>query len=170
MTISAALEEAYAAVDVSGDVLDTLEFDHPSLMEPLRFVRGTYVKDVYESVVLPAGSAGSVPFTVVDFSFQRPGVSEGGPTKARIQVDNVSRILQEALRAAISSDQPFSVIYRAYSTNDLNMPEVYEGLRMGSVSVSAISASGDLFYEEIEMKAFPALTYNLEEYPALYGQ
>jgi hypothetical protein len=170
MALSAALEEAYAAVDVKGDVLDTLEFDHPTFSEPLRFVKGTRVKDLYETVSLPVPGNPAALFIVVDFGFTRPGQEEGGTSKAKLRVDNVSRQLQEALRAAINADQPFSVIYRAYSTLDPNHPEIYDGLRMGNVQVSPYSATGDLFYEEIEMKAFPGQTYNLDEYPALYGQ
>lgn len=170
MALSVALEEAYAAVDVKGDVLDTLEFDHPTFSEPLRFVRGTRVRDLYETVALPVTGNPAALFIVVDFSFTRPGQEEGGVTKAKLRIDNVSRQLQEALRAAINADQPFSVVYRAYSTLDPNHPEIYDGLRMGNVAVTPLSASGDLFYEEIEMKAFPALTYNLDDYPALYGQ
>lgn len=170
MALSAALQEAYAAVDVKGDILDTLEFDHPTLPEPLRFVRGTRVRDLYETVALPVPGNPAALFIVVDFSFTRPSQEEGGTTKAKLRVDNVSRQLQEALRAAINADQPFSVVYRAYSTLDPNNPEIYDGLRMGNVSVSPLSATGDLFYEEIEMKAFPGQTYNLAEFPALYGQ
>ncbi|HEV2552709.1 MAG TPA: DUF1833 family protein [Bosea sp. (in: a-proteobacteria)] len=170
MALSTALEEAYAACDVEGDILDTLEFDHPTLATPLRFVQGTRVPGLYETVSLPVPVEGAVDFTVVAFNFTRPGLEEGGVGRAKLRVDNVSRYLQEALRAAISSDQPFSVVYRAYSTLDTGNPEVFDGLRMGNVSVSPVSATGDLFYEEIEMKAFPGLTYTLDDYPALYGQ
>lgn len=171
MTISAALEEAYAAADVVGDIWDTIEIDHPTLAEPLRFVRGAAVKDVFETMAFPVVFGGpNVTFTVVDFSFTRPGFEEGGQSKAKIRVDNISRILQGALRAAIASDQPFAITYRAYHSEDIPNPEIYSGLRMGAVSVSALSATGDLYYEEIEMKAFPAKTFNLTDYPALYGQ
>ncbi len=170
MVLSVALVEAYAAADVSGDTLDTLEFNHPTFLVPLRFVQGTRVKDLYETVTLPIPGNPAAVFIVVAFDFTRPGQAEGGTTKAKVKVDNVSRQLQEALRAAISSDQKFSVIYRAYSTNDPNNPEVYDGLRMSSVSVTALSATGDLFYEEIEMKAYPGQTYSLALYQALYGQ
>ncbi|PZU95628.1 MAG: hypothetical protein DI527_01055 [Chelatococcus sp.] len=170
MTLTPALEEAYAAVDLTGEQLYTLEIDHPTLAEPLRFVQGTRVKDVHETVALPVPGDPAALFTVVAFDFQRPGQGEGGATKAKIRVDNVSRQLQDALRAAIASDQPFSVTYRVYSTLDLNHPDTWDGLRMGSVSVGAISSSGDLYYEEIELKAFPGRTYDLDSYPALYGQ
>ena len=170
MTLSTALEEAYANVDVTGDILDTLEFNHPTFDNPLRFVNGSPIKDVYGTITLPLPGNPAAVFTVVPFQFIRPGFEEGGSTKAQIRVDNVSSVLQQALRAAISSDQPFDLTYRSYSTIDPQNPEVYNGLRMGSVSVTALSASGDLYYEEVELKAFPRETYSLEAYPALYGQ
>lgn len=164
------MAEAYASNDVKGDLLLTLEFDHITFPEPLRFVQGTRVKDLYETVTLPVPGNPAAVFTVVDFSWQRPGQEEGGTTKAKIRVDNVSRALQEALRGAIASDEAFAVTYREYLTTDPNNPEIYDGLRMGTVTVTALSASGDLYYEEIEMKAFPGRTYDLDTYPALYGQ
>lgn len=170
MALSVALTEAYAAVDVSGDIYHTLEFDHPTFAEPLRFVQGSRVTGVYETLNLPTAGNPATPFTVVSFDFTLPGQEEGGVTKARIRIDNVSQLLQGVLREAISSDYPFSVVYRAYSTNDLNNPEVYSGLKMRSVSLSAVSAEGDLGYEEIEMQNFPGQTYSLDKYPALYGQ
>ncbi|WP_089177249.1 DUF1833 family protein [Bosea sp. AS-1] len=170
MALSQALEEAYAAVDVSGDLYDTIEINHPTLEAPLRFVKGVRIPGEYETLDLPVPGNPTATFTVVDFSFQRPGFDEGGSSKARIRVDNVSRILQQALRDAISSDQPFSVTYRCYSTNDLNHPDEYNGLKMGSVTVNALSAEGDLYYEQVEMQAFPKRTYDLDTYPALYNQ
>lgn len=164
------MAEAYASNDVRGDLLLTLEFDHVTFPEPLRFVQGTRVPEIYETVTLPVPGDPAAVFTVVDFSWQRPGQEEGGTTKARIRVDNVSRAIQGALRGAIASDKPFDVTYREYLTTDPNNPEIYDGLHMGTVSVTPLSASGDLYYEEMELKAFPARTYDLDTYPALYGQ
>lgn len=170
MALSTALTEAYAAVDVSGTLYDTLEFNHITLGAPLRFVRAAPDKMPGETMTLPVPGDSAAEFTVVDFSFQRPGHDEGGTSKARIRVDNVSRILQSVLRDAISADEPFSVTYRCYSSNDINHPEEYTGLRMSSVTVSALSAEGDLYYDEVELQAFPKRTYSLDLYPALYGQ
>jgi hypothetical protein len=170
VTVSAAMAEAWASNDVKADLLLTIEIDHVTLPEPLRFVQGTRVKDVYETVILPVPGNPSAVFTVVDFAWQRPSQEEGGTTKARIRIDNVSQAIQTALRAAIASDQPFDVIYREYLTSDPNNPEVYDGLRMNTVSVTALSASGELSYEEIEMQGFPRRTYDLATYPALFNQ
>lgn len=164
------MAEAYASNDVKADLLPTIEIDHITLAEPLRFVQGTRVKDLHESVTLPVPGNPAAVFAVIDFSWQRPGQEEGGTTKARIRVDNISRALQEALRGAIASDQPFDVTYREYLTSDPNHPEIYDGLQMRSVSVTPLSASGDLSYEEIEMKGFPRRTYDIANYAALYGQ
>lgn len=170
MTISAAMAEAYASNDVKADLLLTIEIDHITLAEPLRFIQGTRIPHIYETVSLPVPGNPAAVFTVVDFTWQRPGVEEGGTTKARLRIDNVSQSIQTALRAAIASDKPFEVTYREYLTSDPNNPEIYDGLRMSTVSVTALSASGDLSYEEIEMKAFPRRTYDLATYPSLYGQ
>lgn len=170
MTLSAALEEAFAVNDVSREFRDTLEFDHPTFDEPRRFIAGTRIPGAYETELLPVPGNPAAVFTVVNFAFQRPGQGEGGTTKAKIRIDNVSRLLQDSLRGAIAADQPFSVIYRCYALDDPNNPEIYDGLRMGQVQVTALSATGDLYYEEIELKAFPGQTYSLGLYPALYGQ
>lgn len=170
MTISAAMAETYASNDVRADLLLTLEINHITLPVPLRFVQGTRVKGVYETVTLPVPANPAAVFTVVDFSWQRPGQEEGGTTKARLRVDNVSRAIQDALRAAIASDKPFEVTYREYLTSDPNDPEIYDGLRMSTVAVTPLSASGDLSYEEIEMQGFPRRTYDLASYAALFGQ
>lgn len=170
MALSVALQEAYAVADVSGDLYYTLEFDHPTFDAPKRFVQGTRIEGEYETVTLPVPGNSSASFTVVDFSFSLPGQEEGGVSRARVSVDNVSGELQDALRGAISSDYPFSLTYRTYSTNDLNNPEVYFGLKLRSVSLNAYSADGELSYEEVDMQAFPRLTYDLSLYPALYGQ
>lgn len=164
------MTEAYAVNDVRGDLRPTLEIDHVTLAEPLRFVQGTRVKDVYETEELPIPGNPTAVFEVADFSWQRPGQEEGGTTKARLRVDNISRAVQEAMRGAVASDQPLIVTYREYLTTDPNNPEVYDGLRMSTVTVTPLSASGELSYEEIEMRGFPASTYDLERYPALFGQ
>ena len=171
MTISAALAEAYAAVDVDGEIWETVELDHVTMPEPRRFVRGAPVKDEFETMNFPITAGGTpVPFTIVDFSGVLPGHDEGGPTKAKLRIDNVSRILQQALREAVLSDQPIMVTYRTYSSKDPSNPEVYTDLRLRTVSITALSATGDLSYDEIEMKAFPGKTYDLTLYPALFGQ
>ncbi|AZO77471.1 hypothetical protein BLM15_07495 [Bosea sp. Tri-49] len=170
VALSVALQEAYAAVDVSGDILHTLEFNHPTFDEPQRFVQGTRIAGEYEAVSLPVPGNLAAVFKIVDFGFTLPSQEEGGVSKAKIRIDNVSGQLQDALRGAISSDYPFTLVYRTYSTNDLNNPEVYFGLNLRKVSLNAYSAEGELSYEEVEMQAFPGLTYDLDLYPALYGQ
>src|SRR5690242_10965134 len=103
------MAEAYASNDVAGDFHCTLEIDHVTFPEPQRFVQGVWVKDLYETLTLPVPGNPAAIFNVVDFSWQRPGQEEGGTTKARIRVDNVSRVLQDVLRGAIAADQPFEV-------------------------------------------------------------
>lgn len=171
MTLSAALEECYANVDRDGDEWVTIEIDHVTLPAPLRFVQGVPVKDVFETLSFPLTPGGTpVPFTVAGFGVVRPSQEEGGPGRGRIRVDNVSRHLQPVLRAATQSDQPITVTYRVYHSKDQSNPEIYDGLNLGNVALAALSATGDLYYREIALKAFPAKTYELDLYPALFGQ
>lgn len=170
MVLSVAMTEAYAVADVRGDLLHTLELDHPTFPQPLRFVCGDRVPGVFETMTLPVAGNPAAVFTVVAFNWTGPGQGDGGTTKAKIRVDNVSRQLQEPLRAAIVSGAKLTVTYRCYSTNDPNNPEVYDGLKMSDVNLNAVSANGDLYYEDIELQAFPRQTYSLPLYPALYGQ
>lgn len=171
MVLSAALQEAYAAVDVEGDLWETIELDHVALTAPERFVRGIFRQDVFESMDFPVEPGGDPQtFKVVDFSCELPSQEEDGPGKAKIRIDNVSLVLRQALRDAKNSDQPIRVTYRCYSSKDLDNPEVYSGLKLRSVSVTALSATGEISYDEIAMTAFPRATYDLGTYPALYGQ
>ncbi|CAN7337176.1 DUF1833 domain-containing protein [Bosea sp. LjRoot90] len=170
MSLSVALEEAYAVNDVASDLLDTIEIDHVTFDEPVRLVRGRRVQGLYETVTLPVPGNPAALFKVVAFDFTRPGMGDGGTVKAKAQINNVSGELHPALRSAIASDQPFSITYRVYSTEDPNNPEIFDGLKMSRVRINAFTAEGDLFFEEIEMMNFPRQIYDLARYAALYGQ
>lgn len=165
------IAEAYAAVDNNGFIYDTIQVDHPALDDPLFFLKGTPVAGEFDVVSLPVvidGVGSMQNFTVVDFMLQRPGQEEGGVTRAKIRIDNVSRIMSGVLREVIASDKPFSITYRAYWSEDVNNPEVYSGMKMAQVALTALSAEGELFYDEVDMKAFPGEVYDLSRFPALF--
>lgn len=179
MTISEGLIEAYASVDNTGIIYDTIEVGHNALEEPLYFVKGTPKSGEFTHMQFPVlMNVGTPPvptnvmktFTVVDFGLQRPGQEEGGVTRARLRIDNVSRIIQSVMRDVIASDQPIKITYRCYWSEDLNNPEVYSGFKMNQVAITALSAEGELFYEEVDMQAFPRETYDLPRYPSLFFQ
>lgn len=179
MPISEGLEEAYASVDNNGFIYDTVEIDHNALEEPLYFVRGTTKAGEFTTMQFPVlMQVGDPPvptnvmktFTMVDFGLQRPGQEEGGVTRARLRIDNVSRIIQSVMRDVIASDQPIRVTYRCYWSEDLENPEVYSGMKMNQVAITALSAEGELFYQEVDMQAFPRETYDLSRYPTLFYQ
>lgn len=170
MTISQGLQQAYASVDNDGYIYDTIEITHIALPEPLYFVKGTPEAGSPKFITLPVAGAGMCNFTIIDFGLQRPGQEDGGITRARLRIDNVSQIIQGVLRDVIAADQAFEVTYRAYWSEDLNDPEVYTGLRMGQVAVTAYSAEGELFYDEVEMKAYPGEIYDISRFPSLFFQ
>jgi hypothetical protein len=171
VTIEQGLEEAYASVDNSGVVMDTIQIDHIALDEPLYFLKGTPKAGEFEVVQLPVvngGVASMANFVVIDFFMQRPGQDDSGITRAKIRIDNVSRILNQVMSEVIASDKPFDITYRAYWSEDVNNPEVFTGLHMNQVAINASSAEGEVFYDEVEMKAFPRETYDLARFPSLF--
>lgn len=164
MTLTAAMQEAYAANPGGEIVIETLELDHVTFEAPVRIAA-----NVDEDVALPLTSGGpDVAFKALAVSVTLPGVSEDGPTPMRIRIDNVSGYLLPYLRAAIQSTAPIGVIYRAYTSIDLSAPgDVIDGLQLRSVDLTATSAEGAVGFREIEMEAFPRRTYDQTFYPAL---
>lgn len=164
MTLTAAMQEAYAANPAGEIVIETLELDHVTFDRPIRIA-----SNVEEDVSLPLTAGGSpVLFKALAVSVTLPGVSEDGPTPMRIRIDNVSGYLLPYLRAAIQSTSPIGVTYRAYTSIDLTAPgDVIDGLQLRSVDLTATSAEAAVGFREIEMEAFPRRTYDSTYYPAL---
>lgn len=169
MTISEGLVQAYANADQKGFIYDTIEIDHIGLPQPLYFARGIQDGDEdLRSITLPIGPGLQANFVFVDFGLQRPGHEDGGITRAKLRVDNISKIIQDVMRDVIASDQAFSVTYRCYWSEDINSPEVFTGLRMNQVAITATSAEGELFYDEVDMQAYPREVYDLARFPTLF--
>lgn len=166
MSLTAAIEEAYAANPAGEVVFETLELDHITFVAPIRVV-----VNHTDDLDLPLTLGGTpVTFTACGAAVTRPGIDDDGPTPMRIRIDNVSQLLQPYLRDAIAATNPITVTYRAYSSTDLTQPgEVIGGLEIRDVSLTATAAEGSVSFRQIELQAFPLRTYDQEYYPALMG-
>ncbi|MGV6872559.1 DUF1833 family protein [Pseudochelatococcus sp. B33] len=164
MSLTVAMQEAYASTPREHVIYETIELDHPAFATPVRVVTGTD-----EDMTLPlGGEQGSATFTAMDISVTPPGFSEDGPGQAKLRIDNVSGLLLPYLRDAIQSSQPISITFRAYTTADLTQPgDIISDLELREVTLTATAAEGTLSFREIETQAFPLRTYDLEFYPAL---
>lgn len=160
------MREAYASADRSVDIIETIELSHPSFDEPARVVM-----PLDEDASLPLEFGGTpVLFKACAFRAVPPGFADDGPTDWQLSIDNVSGLLNEYLDAALSDNRPISVTYRAYRTDDLTAPgEVIEGYMLRNVDLSATTATGSLYLEDISTQAFPRATYNLSQYPGIWA-
>jgi hypothetical protein len=164
MSLTNAMEEAYAANTHENVILETIELDHVTFDTPARFVSG-----VDAAIDLPLTLGGDpVTFTPVSFSAVLPGDGEGGPTPMRLRVSDVTGQLTPYLELAVGSTTPIEITYRAYTTGDLTQPgDVISRLYLSEVEQNADGVEGSISFQEIELQAFPLATYDEEFYPML---
>lgn len=164
MTMTAALEEAFAANPAGEVIFDTLEFSHVTFDTPARIVAGSD-----EDMMLPLELGGDpVEFKAIPVSVTPPGMTEDGMTPMRISVRDLSNYLVPYLRLAKTSTDPILVTYRVYTSLDLTEPgDVLSGFRLGDVTVTATEAQATVTLKEIELQAFPLATYDEQYYPVL---
>jgi hypothetical protein len=162
MSLTAAMEEAYADPDVQTLLYETFEINHPSFATgPLYFVC-----NVEKDMVLM-----NVLHRAVGVQVQLTGFDDDGETQGNIVIDNVSSHLIGPLREAVKAGHPLTVIYRAFTEASLVTPgEVRGGMILSKVSLSATSASGTLEpASKHDTQAFPRKTYDPSIFKALHG-
>lgn len=165
--LTEAMKEAYASPEYDEVVIDTLQLDHASFERPI------YIAcNVPENIPLPIVEYGPLfEFVAMGIKITPPSFDDDGMGSAQVQIDNVSGLLERHARAAVQGGTPILVTYRAYTSSDLNQPgEVYSGMLLKRVSLTATMATGTLEMPEHETQAFPRLTYSVADYPALHGQ
>src|SRR5687767_13675088 len=108
MSLTQAIQEAYADPEVDDDIIDTLELDHPSFATPVRIVA-----NADSDMNLPLeGARGIVLFQALPVSLVLQGFDDDGPTSGQLSIDNVSKKLQPYLKDAVKAGHPMQVIYR----------------------------------------------------------
>lgn len=165
MSLSAALQVAYASNPKGPPPLETLELDNATFASPARLL----VSGGNENVMLPLTLGGDpVEFIWCPTQVTLPGVSVDGPTPMRLRINNVTKVLLPYLRLAVGSTLPITVVYRAYAASDLTQPgQVLSGFRIKVASMDAASVEATVTLKEIELQAFPLLTYDETYYPTL---
>lgn len=166
MSLSDAIKEAYADPEVTDDIIETLELDHPTFDTPVRIVANTATDQV-----LQLESGATATFVACPVAIQLDGFDDDGPTSAQVRIDNVSGLLHPYLKDAIQAGHPLTVVYRAWTTAEMSRPgEVRGGLVLSRVSLSPTTAMGTLEpASKADRQAFPRMTYSLADYQALHG-
>lgn len=162
-----AVMEAYAANSSAVEKFETVELNHTTFEDPLRFVVG---RDVDMTFPLTAGGT-PVLFMASGFKVILPSKGPDGPGDLKLTLDNVSGGLRDPLNAAIQGDEPISLIYRVYFSSDLSKPgDIITGVQLWDVDLDVGNAVGTLRYQQLENTAFPKPTYDDQYYPALQEQ
>ena len=178
MTLTNAIEEEYASGDEVGLVLTTTEIDHPSFEAPIRMVAGIDHPDPDFVAMLPIEDGG-VPVAHIPcgFSITPPGSDKDGPTEGKVQVDNVSGLLREPLKAASGYGEPLSVTIRQYVVqpgglaNVTGPDEEYTGLQLRNVSLKSTTAEGVIAWPDgrkFNVPTGPNAFFDRFNYPALF--
>lgn len=170
-TMSDALKEAYAsAPDVP--TVHTLEFRHETLTEPIRLALWNSAWTAYLEADAPANPGEEVTFAAYRLDFKKPKISSDGVPVMSITIDNISRVIGEALGAATRSSSPVQMTYREYLSNDTSGPQ-----NDPPTTLEVIDATADLMLvtitcgvESLMNRKFPYDTYTAQRFPGLVGQ
>ncbi|MCJ2009810.1 DUF1833 family protein [Methylobacterium sp. J-092] len=181
MTLSRALQEAYASGDEDGIEITTLEIDHPSLDVAIRLAANvdSLLGDPGDTIGLPiAGGGPKVPHLLCAFTLVRPGADQDGPTDGKIQIDNVSDLLHDLLKGVIGYDAPITVGFRQYRVmpgqlDAVSAPdEDIAGLQMTTVEVDANRSEGTIAWPDGRTQNVPTgpnAFFSRSDYPGLFS-
>lgn len=173
MTVQDALNEALASQPAGQYVYECVILDHVTWADPLYLIAGQEA-----NITLPVPGVGSVEFVATVMSLTYPGVTEDGPSPARLrisfqQVDDTGEaepFLLPFLRDATAATDPIKVSMLFYTTLDLSGPgDIITGLELRHVTLSDTWVEGELAYRDTATQAFPLYAYDEEFYPTLQG-
>jgi hypothetical protein len=169
-TLSDAIREAYASAPVDEVILHTLELWHPAFSVPIRVVRDRVALEARIEAGAARDAGAIVTFVAYAFDVIPPEVTSEGAPELTIEIDNVDRAILAQLDLAVVSDDPVSVIYRAYLDHGaLDGPETDPPLEMVLTAVSAtpFRLRATASFATLHDRAFPGLFYDLETFPGL---
>lgn len=196
-SLSAAIQEAYAAAPSDVVVLHTLEIRHPTFTTPIRVVRNFADEDTWTALggagvtaVLDAMDAEDralvglvarleadapedpgayVAFIALAFDLDLPPVDTVPVPEITVTMDNVGREITDALDAAATSQDKIEVTYRPYLSTDIEGPQMDPPITMvlSEVEATPLQVTGRARMLDIGNKAFPAKFYTAKDFPGL---
>lgn len=168
MSLTDAIREAYADPDLDDQLIHTLQLDHPSFDAPVRIVANS---DEDMTLRLSNDTAGTALFKACPVNIVLQGYDDDGPTEGMMRIDNVSKILQPGLEAAVQAGQALTLVYRGYVMTALSEVGDYRGgMFVQRVSLFPTFATGTITAAtKADRQAFPLITYDVAKYKALHG-
>jgi hypothetical protein len=186
ITLSDALEEAYAAADPDIPIIPTISIYFDGLVDDADAPADVFLFDganptrinddgsreldaVLESTA-PRRASSSVMFSAVPFSISIPDTTTDPTPRATLTVDNVGREMIDLLIQAAQGGKAIYITYREYLVGSEGAgPENDPPLKFNLVEVSAsgVSVSGRLITLTVGSRRFPWQSYSPSRFPTL---
>lgn len=180
LSYSQAIAEAYASAPEDVVIMDTLEFRHPTFIDPdtleviaLRVVNDHEALDATLEDTAPMDAGEVVTFQPVRFGFRRPAESESGSTQeVEITVSNVSKTMMPYLDRAKETRIPIEVTYRPYLSDDTSGPHMNPPmtLTLRNVTTNMSDVSARAGFGDLTNRRWPRVDYTPARFPGLVAK
>lgn len=169
-----AIKEAYASAP-GGIIIHTLEFRHPNFVDDfnvptaIRVVLGHQNLTAKLEDTAPLDAGAYVTFVPINFDLDLPNIENIAMPEMGIQIDNVSRDIEDNLRIAAASPYPTSVTYRPYLDTDLTGPQSNPPLTLQLTSAEAddFKVTARASFGNAANMLVPRETYTTTRFPGM---
>ena len=164
MAISAALQRVYANPTAKDHFIETLEIAHP--VWPAEF----FITNWPEAFDGGIESGGTASFLSVPFQVVTPKRNTQGRQDMSVAIDNVGRVVMDALEEAIEDPtSPIDITWRVYLFSDLTQPQNNPPLKltMTDVEVNNKQLVATASRADILNRPFPSEVYRTDQWPGL---
>lgn len=153
--VSTTTQTEMFSAEADEGLLVLLTINHADLSAPIRVVNNT----------VNITSRGDL-FTAFPFDITLPTDNPDTAPRARLQIDNVSREIGQAIRQISSAATMLIEVVRTddFDTLELSFPT----LTLRNVRFDAFKVSGDVLAEDIHTEQYPAYTFNPSTTPGLF--
>jgi hypothetical protein len=172
VTLSEAIQEAYASAPADEVIYHTIELLHDGFESPVRLVRGWQDVNCTLEATAPANPLTEVTFVGMPFDFVKPEVTANGVPSITIEIDAVTRDLLGALDGVVASGTPLEVIYREFLESDTSAPQNDPPMKLTIIDISAtpLRISATATFADLPNRRFPNVLYDSETFPGLVAQ
>lgn len=166
MPIALTLREYYASAPVGVYMFQTLELYHPrfGISGNTHYITNSPV-DV--DAMLETGKL--VKFSSLPFVIKLPSRDGNGRQDLSVQIDNIAAdIILELENAALDYNTPIKVVFREYTSDNLNAPG-NDPIELMATEVDANEATVNITASRADVlnKLFPSLLFTTIEFPGL---
>ncbi|PZQ82657.1 MAG: hypothetical protein DI549_10775 [Ancylobacter novellus] len=175
-TINAAWAEAEASCPAAYQVIETIELQHPGLVDgannpiPIRLVIDVMPRVLGIELGAVYNPGAMVEFQPTAIQCDDPEYAEGKMPTARLRIDNVTKDLLPHLDRATEYRADLKVLIRRYRSDDLALP-IYGPVELvlTDITTSGSTVEGTATIADFGDRKVPSLIYSLSAFPGLQG-